>query len=80
MDIDYYFHVEYDPENGLVVPDNKAYEIATKIIEERKNTTVGSFLIIDFIRLLIKREYINHKEICFRYNNKDIFVCEEGFF
>ena len=65
-------------DDGLFVPDNKVMETAQKIIDEKKDVVVSQFLIIDAIRVLIKRKMINHRDVVFAYNDEIIPIEENG--
>lgn len=65
-------------DDGIFVPDNKVMETAQKIINEKKDVVVSQFLIIDAIRVLIKRKMVNHKDIVFAYKDELIPINSRG--
>lgn len=76
--------ITYDSENGRVVQDAKVESYCTSLIECTEQTDVenevivGSSIIIDQFRVLVKEGKIKYKNIIFRFNDVDIRINVHG--
>lgn len=66
--------ITFDGDNGTVVPDNKVLELASSIIEKGEDTTIGSDLLVDAIRVIMVRKNIDPTSIVFCFREKEIPV------
>lgn len=61
--------VIYDPENNNIFPDGKVYSEVEKLILKHNNGgtfTTGSFIVIDAIRVYMKRNNIPTNKVIFK--------------
>ena len=75
--------ITYDPNFTGCVPDGRVKEVAGNIIsykDQKKEITVSNELVVDELRLRIKRGEILGTEIAFRFKGEDIPIDEEGYF
>lgn len=77
--------VEYNPDNGFAVPDNKVAEaIDYRLLRWKNNSVcsnhmlVGTASLVDEIRLRVVRGQILPSEVCFMFKSKVINILENG--
>jgi hypothetical protein len=70
--------IEYDPINGMVMPDGEWFSFMVEYIKNPTNLIIGNESAIYLIRLLIKHGYINHTDIIFKYKDTLIKCFENG--
>ena len=66
----------FDGYNGMTVPDNKAVEFAQAILDENKDVTIGSKILINAIRLVMIQKGIPYTNIVFIFEGKKILLNE----
>jgi hypothetical protein len=64
--------VTYDPLHSVSVPDGLSMAVAESIVKDGNDVTIGTGLVIDAIRVLVKTGKISHSIIHFKY--KDTYI------
>ena len=72
--------IRYDPDNGLVFPDNKVESFVNNfnILGRDIYVCVGSALIIDYFRLAVKKGKISCNDIVFLFNDEVLPINKDG--
>lgn len=72
--------VEYDPNNGLSLPDNKSENYVKNIIENsvEQHVVIGTELLVNLFRCAIVEKKIKHTEIKFLFKGKIIDIDKFG--
>ena len=75
--------VTYDPNFKGCVPDGRVKEIVDNIItfkDQKFKTIVSNESVIEELQTRVRTGKLNHKDIVFRFKEKDIFVTKDGNF
>ena len=73
--------VEYDPDNGIALPDNKSEEFVNDVIDNRSTIShivVGTELLMLLFRCAIVKGRIKHTEIEFLFKGDAIRIDKFG--
>lgn len=71
-------NVTYQKLGGITCADGEVEGVAAAIIATGRDVTVSSFLLINQIRILVKRGKWNCDNIIFLYENYKIRINEDG--
>lgn len=72
--------VEYDPDNGLALPDNKSEDYVKNVIENsvEQHVVVGTELFVDLFRCAVVEKKIKHTKIKFLFKGETIDIDKYG--